>query len=84
MWEHVGLRKKATKSFRTVTGIGQRLANWPGLFNIELNAAVALILREVLLHGMAVNNLTSRGAINLKRVSTALINHEYNTQERQI
>jgi len=42
---------------------------------------MALILRQVLLHGMAVNNLTSRGAINLEIVATALINDEHNTEE---
>lgn len=50
----------------------------------ELNAVMALILREVLLHGMAVNNFTFRDAFCLKVVVTALIYHGHHPQNRQI
>lgn len=50
----------------------------------ELNVVLALLVREVLLHGMAVNNLTFRDAFCLKVVVTALINHEHRPQDRQI
>lgn len=50
----------------------------------ELKVALALIVREVLLHGMVVNNLTFRDAFCLKVVVTALINHEHHPQDRQI
>lgn len=35
----MGLRKKAARSFRTVSGTGQRVFLWPGLFNIEFNCS---------------------------------------------
>lgn len=50
----------------------------------ELNAVMALIVREVLLHGIAVNNLTFRDTFCLKVVVTALINHEHHPHDRQV